>query len=509
MLKSVLLLCSVFTTVGGYKILAFYAFGSKSHLNAFIPVVNELANRGHQVTFLQPYADLKVHSKIKIMLSTDSSKILKDEGSKKLFGDENSVFGLWDLFREFTNGAETVCRSTLTSDSVKSLLRGKQQFDIVIVNYIMNECSLAIAPMLGKYVVYYAAGTFPNFFRSPAPLPYATVPTHFLPLPSKMTFMQRISSSMNYILSDLWYYHHLVPATEKILAEILPDAPSVRSGMNKISLYVINADPVTAVPRPTVPNIIAMSCPHCKTAKPLPKDLETFVASSGNDGFIIFGLGSFAQSMHFPQRMKEAFLNAFGKLKQKVIWKFEDDSLKTPPNVMITNWMPQQDLLGHPKIRLFISHGGLLSLQEATFNAVPLIGIPLFADQPGNIAHMEELGLSGRLELQNITTERVYEEITKIINDPGYSKRMKKYSSILKDHNKGTIQYGADWIEYVARHDGAWHLRDLGQDMSFFKYFLIDIILFVLGIVFVIRVVIFLLFRLVRRKLRRNKVKKS
>jgi len=36
-------------------------------------------------------------------------------------------------------------------------------------------------------------------------------------------------------------------------------------------------------------------------------------------------------------------------------------------------------------IRLFVTHGGQMSLQEAITRGVPLVGIPVFADQRPNM----------------------------------------------------------------------------------------------------------------------------
>ena len=74
----------------------------------------------------------------------------------------------------------------------------------------------------------------------------------------------------------------------------------------------------------------------------------------------------------------EMFLQTFRSLKYNVIWKWnEDDISDLPPNVKLSKWLPQQDLLAHPNLRVFVTHGGLLSVQEALYHQTPLVGIPL------------------------------------------------------------------------------------------------------------------------------------
>ena len=41
--------------------------------------------------------------------------------------------------------------------------------------------------------------------------------------------------------------------------------------------------------------------------------------------------------------------------------------------------------VGHKNVKAFLTHGGLLGTQEAIYYEIPLIGIPLCADQFFNI----------------------------------------------------------------------------------------------------------------------------
>lgn len=63
------------------------------------------------------------------------------------------------------------------------------------------------------------------------------------------------------------------------------------------------------------------------------------------------------------------FLDSLKMFKQKVIWKYEDETLaeKVPPNVMIRKWLPQADILAHKNVRLFISHGGMFGNFEVIY----------------------------------------------------------------------------------------------------------------------------------------------
>lgn len=52
-----------------------------------------------------------------------------------------------------------------------------------------------------------------------------------------------------------------------------------------------------------------------------------------------------------------------------------------PANLRVATWLPQNDVLAHPALRAFVTQGGFLSMAEAAYHGVPIIGIPLLAGQ--------------------------------------------------------------------------------------------------------------------------------
>jgi glucuronosyltransferase len=74
----------------------------------------------------------------------------------------------------------------------------------------------------------------------------------------------------------------------------------------------------------------------------------------------------------------------------------------------------------HPNIRLFITHGGMLSSLEAIFRGVPVVGIPVYADQRKNVARAVTEGYGLLIDINNITTESLIWAIEKAIETPKY-----------------------------------------------------------------------------------------
>jgi glucuronosyltransferase len=239
-------------------------------------------------------------------------------------------------------------------------------------------------------------------------------------------------------------------------------------------------------PRPLLPDIVEVGGMHCRPAQPLPKDLDDFLTGAEH-GFIYFSMGSVLQTDQMPEEMRQKFLNVFSRLKQRVLWKWNSGEMpNVPSNVKLSSWLPQQDILGHPNIRIFMTHGGLLSSQEAAYHGVPLIGIPMFADQDLNTQQAVSNGYAVFLEILDLSEELLDSLINEVLNEPKYSNRAKELSAVIRDQMETPLERAVFWTEYVIRHRGAVHLRSAARKLNFIQYHSIDVFGFISAVLIVL-----------------------
>nr|CAD7402225.1 unnamed protein product [Timema poppensis] len=239
------------------------------------------------------------------------------------------------------------------------------------------------------------------------------------------------------------------------------------------------------------------------------KDLQKFMDESEH-GVVYFSLGSIVQVQTFSPEKLKALMDAFGALPERVLMKYTGDTLPgKPSNVMTGKWLPQLDILSHPKTRLFISHGGLMGTLESVYAGVPIVGIPLFADQELNIKRCVLQGFAVKLLYDDITKESLLSAIRTLLDDPRYSANAKKTSFQFRDRPQTALETAVYWVEYVIRHRGAPHLRSAGADLPTYQYLLLDVIsVLVLGVVsflYLTYIVIRTVLRLLLGRKKRNK----
>ena len=72
----------------------------------------------------------------------------------------------------------------------------------------------------------------------------------------------------------------------------------------------------------------------------------------------------------------------------------------------------------HPNVRLFITHGGLHSLEETVYYAKPVVAVPFFGDQHLNMKLVETKGYGKVVDYFEITEESFGNAIKEVLSDP-------------------------------------------------------------------------------------------
>ncbi|KAJ8406556.1 hypothetical protein AAFF_G00301300 [Aldrovandia affinis] len=254
-------------------------------------------------------------------------------------------------------------------------------------------------------------------------------------------------------------------------------------------IWLMRVDFAFEFPRPTMPNVVYMGGFQCKPAKPLPEDLEEFVQSSGEHGFIIMSLGTLFGEL--PHDLADEIAAAFAQLPQKVVWRHTGDRPATlGNNTRLVSWMPQNDLLGHPKIRAFVAHGGTNGVQEAIYHGVPVVGLPLILDQPDNLHRMKIKGAAKIVDFVTLDRNIFLQALQEVLHEPSYRMNMQRLSRLHRDQPMKPLDLALFWIEFVMRHKGAAHLRTESYKMPWYAYHSVDVIGVLLAAVLLIILII-------------------
>ncbi|XP_049939934.1 UDP-glucosyltransferase 2-like isoform X3 [Schistocerca serialis cubense] len=347
--QCIFLLTGVITQCQGANILSVMSVPSKSHMVFLSPLLHELAQRGHNLTVISPFPQsppVKNIRDIKLNVTMDS---FRKERNMSLFemGEVNPFILL--LFSS-TIGS-SMCKNAISTPEVQDLITSNnQKFDLLIAG-VFTECFLGLAHKHNASIIQQIPNTL-AFVMGDAvgnPAAYAYIPDIMLDIPVNMNFLQRTLNSMYGLLVELLRFFVYVPNQQEIMVSYsknIDNLPSVEKLFKSSSLVLINNHESIGLSRPLTPNTIQVGGMHIKPAKDLPKDLKTILDNS-KEGVIFFSLGTNVQASEMPNDKFIAFMKAFSKLKQEVLWKWDQDTMVGKPNnVHLGKWFPQNDILG-------------------------------------------------------------------------------------------------------------------------------------------------------------------
>ncbi|XP_012875571.1 PREDICTED: UDP-glucuronosyltransferase 2B15-like isoform X1 [Dipodomys ordii] len=468
-----------------------------SHWMNIKVILDELILRGHEVTVLRPSSAIFIKSnevssikfetypssyttEERITISTEMIRRWTYEMPRTCLAYSPL---LENIMWKFSNIWLNICReAALNKEFIAQLQKGR--FDIVIVDPI-GACGELLADLL-KVPFVYSIRSSPGYkiekYSDGFLFPPSYVPVILSGLSGQMTFMERIENMLCMLYFDFWFEIFDLKKWNNLYSEVLGQPTTLMETMSKAEIWLIRSYWDLEFPRPTLPNVDFVGGLHCKPAKPLPKEMEDFVQSSGDNGVVVFSLGSMVGNI--TEETANEIASALAQVPQKVLWRFNGKKPDTlGPNTRLYKWLPQNDLLGHPKTKAFITHGGANSIYEAIHHGIPMVGIPLFGEQHDNIAHMVAKGAAVQLDIRAISSKDLLRALEAVINNPVYKKNAMWLSTIHQDQPMNPLDRAVFWIEFVMRHKGAKHLRPLSHNLTWYQYHSLDVIGFLLACV--------------------------
>jgi len=232
----------------------------------------------------------------------------------------------------------------------------KERFDVAVVDVLFfSKCRYLIPHRLQIPWITYSDGIDPLSVRVPW-LP-SFVPSPILPLSDQMTFTERLENTFSFLLFSCWLPLKLAHPREEVLEKFRRYGyfRSIYELESKTALWFMSKDVALDYPRPTMPNMIKIGGLTVKRSTgELPSDIRNFIDGADN-GVILVTFGSVASNV--PAHIVVTFSQAFRRLEgYRVIWRLNNkDNVELPDNVMIGHWLPQNGILAHPSVKLFIT----------------------------------------------------------------------------------------------------------------------------------------------------------
>uniref|UniRef100_A0A665X1A6 UDP-glucuronosyltransferase n=1 Tax=Echeneis naucrates TaxID=173247 RepID=A0A665X1A6_ECHNA len=439
----------------GGNILVWYTEGS--HWINMKPMLETLVDRGHQVTVLTPEKSLYMnisetsrfhYESFDVSLSRKEMEDLLEE-SIRFFMYEMDQMNYLQIFLRFSEIMKIEMQysllyldGVLKSETLMNKLK-EGKYDLLLADPLFPGSDL-VAEILDVPLVFSLRFSIAHNWERKCgqlPSPLSFVPVALSKLTDKMDFSERVLNFLFSQVLDVFLQNVFWTDLDKYYSEVKGMPTSACETMGRADIWLIRTYWDFDYPRPFIPNFKYIGGVHCRPAKPLPE----------------------------------------------VVWRYKGEKPKTlGANTKIYDWIPQNDLLGHPKTRAFITHGGTNGIYEAIYHGVPMVGIPMFADQPDNLVHVKAKGAAVIMELNFMTTEDLRDAINTVITNKTYKESALRLSMIHHDRPMPPLDEAIFWIEYTMRNNGAKHLRVHAHELTWYQYYSLDVLAFLLSIVLLV-----------------------
>ncbi|CAG7721437.1 unnamed protein product [Allacma fusca] len=390
-----------------------------------------------------------------------SDEIDRDRYTTFMVMDPGSPIG-WRTGEEEWNVAWIqMCEIMLKSSQFQSWVQ-ISHFDLIVFDKSsMSDCAFALSyKWQSKVVSYSGIGCLIAWdsYSYGIPIESSWIPSFDVHYETReMTFYERASTEISFLSWYYNYYNYYLPRIDRLVRDYLDveGMPPIHDVITSEQLIFMNIHYSDQFPRSLPPFVIPVGGMHLTEQHgALSQELNTFINAGGDEGFMYISFGSIVSISSMPEHLLKNFLSAVRESKLQFVWKWEGVHPKNiPENLLLLPWIPQKILLAHPRIRGFITQGGQVSIQEAIYNAVPVIIIPVNGDQDYNAKRVRVMGNGIEVELYGMTSEVLSDAISRLLEDKRYAKMAKILSIASRERPVAALETAVWWTEFILRND--------------------------------------------------------
>ncbi|KAG7309180.1 hypothetical protein JYU34_005104 [Plutella xylostella] len=469
---------AVFHSVHAARMLCIYPVPFHSHQTVFHVMTEALAAEGHELVVLTPLPHEKPIPNV--------TEIDVHDISYKLWEDK---YGEYQKTHEFTADPVTfwedavtpiihsVVDAQMSSPGMQALINDHNQHFDVILAEAPAPLSIMIAARFDAPIILVSSffGSDDNFLTIGAPIHPIYFPEYNMQKVGNMSFWERVKQI--YTTLRLRWMERVLKEKENamIRKHFGNDAPTITELKKRVEMLFVNVHPIWDNNRPVPPSVVYMGALHLRDPKPIPEELQSYLDASRN-GVVYMSLGSKIRFSDLPAGTMQVFLNVFASLPYDVMIKWNGGELKNKPaNVRLEKWLPQNDMLHHPKIKVFLMQGGLQSTDEAIAANVPLIGFPVYVDQFYNAQMFIKLDIGRQLDIQTINEQDLRQAIMDVAENERYRRNIASLSLVLQEQREGGLQRAVRGAARVAER-AARPLRSPLADASLAQHLMLDVL---------------------------------
>ncbi|XP_026814744.1 UDP-glucuronosyltransferase 2B2-like [Rhopalosiphum maidis] len=475
------------------NILAVETVPGRSHWNFMSAVLRALTDRGHSVVAFTSYPTQTSRFGHGNYTEVDTSGVLLQHAGECASRVLSDYSRLSYIVPSVVRWSREFCDAVYDMEQIRALMVNgtdtAARFDLLVTEPLGSECVAHLAAAVGLPMVYVVPTPMITYMQ-PSIVGHSANPAyvpHLLYGSAVRAFRHRLANTAVYAYGRLVRWYAELTANRRPYDVGEPAKPSV---------VFVNSHHVTEPTMLLPRNVVHVGGIHLDRASSgkLPTNIKEFIENSPH-GVIYFTFGSVVAMSSLPDHIQDTFKNVFRQIPQRVLWKFEGEMKDKPDNVMTGNWFPQRDVLLHPNVKLFISHGGISGVYEAVDAGVPVLGFPLYYDQPRNLQSLVDAGMAITMELLSITEQQFLHGIRELLHNTNYTKNAVITAERFKDRPMMPQELVVYWTEYVLRHNGAHHLKSEALNLTWYQYMLLDVILVFIVSFLVIMYLIYKTFR--------------